>query len=326
MKILLQTVLFTFSFLLLDAQKDSLLLQGHKDLNKRSKIVLTSTVSAYAATATSLYFAWYSNYDQDGFHFFNDWKEWEQIDKIGHAYSGYTQAYLLHNAFLWSGQSRKKALNTATWISLGFQTSIEIMDGFSSEWGFSLADMGFNVIGTGSYFMQEKLWGHQKVRFKYGYWPATYSETKLNFENSTLQITAQERADALFGSHPIEKMLKDYNGQSIWLSLDIDAIFPGWTGPDWLDLAIGFGAQNMFGGFQNGWWLENEFILMDQHQFPRSKQFFLALDYDLTAVKTNSPFLRTLLDGLNILKLPAPAIEYNTTGQWRFHLLFPLHF
>ncbi|NNE25805.1 MAG: DUF2279 domain-containing protein [Saprospiraceae bacterium] len=144
---------------LLDAQSDTILSDHPKELNKRSKIVLYSTISAYTAGATTLYFSWYKNYDQRSFHFFNDWQEWEQVDKLGHAYSTYAQTYLLHEAFLWSGQSEKKALRNGAWIALGFQTSIEIMDAFSTGWGFSLADMGFNLIGSGSYMLQENLWG-----------------------------------------------------------------------------------------------------------------------------------------------------------------------
>ena len=122
------------------------------------------------------------------------------------------------------------------------------MDGFSSDWGFSIPDMGFNLLGTGSYVLQEKLWRQQKFRFKFSYWPVAYSDEYLLFENAHNIMTSSERADHLFGSSGIERLLKDYNGQTLWLSIDIDGIFPKWSGPKWLDVAIGYGAKNMYGG------------------------------------------------------------------------------
>ena len=322
MKFLLLTCLFFSRLLLLDAQNDSLLLEGPKEISERPKIVLYSTISAYSIGATSLYFAWYKDFEQRGFHFFNDWGEWEQVDKYGHAYSSYAQSYLLHKAFLWSGQSNKKALTHAALISLGFQTSIEIMDGFSSEWGFSVADFGFNLLGTGSYIMQEKYWGHQKFKLKFSYWPISYSNEPLLFENAHQITTAQARANELFGKSPIEKFLKDYNAQTVWISFDLDKIFPNWKGPGWLDLALGLGAQNMYGGFGNAWEHNNIPVYLDRSQYVRGKQFVLALDYDLSSIDTKSAFLKTILDGLNLLKWPSPAIEYSTEGQWTFHLMF----
>ncbi|NNE25421.1 MAG: hypothetical protein HKN09_01140, partial [Saprospiraceae bacterium] len=179
-----------------------------------------------------------------------------------------------------------------------------------------------NLIGSGSYVLQENLWGQQKVKFKFSYWPITYLEDRIQSETGLYEFKLSDRARALYGAQSIERMLKDYNAQTIWMSLDMDAIFPSWNGPKWLDFALGYGANNMYGGFENRWEINDENIVLDPVLYGRHKQFVLALDYDLSAIKTKSPFLRTLLDGFNIFKLPAPAIEYSTDGQWTFHLMF----
>ena len=33
---------------------------------------------------------WYAKYPRSGFHFFNDYAEWLQVDKVGHAFSAYS--------------------------------------------------------------------------------------------------------------------------------------------------------------------------------------------------------------------------------------------
>ena len=48
-------------------------------------------------------------------------------------------------------------------------------------------------------------------------------------------------------------MLKDYNGQTYWLSANLKSFFPGSNIPPWLNVAIGYGADGMFGGFENKW-------------------------------------------------------------------------
>jgi hypothetical protein len=42
-----------------------------------------------SGTLGGLYVAWYSQYDQESFHFFDDSKEWLQMDKVGHSATAY---------------------------------------------------------------------------------------------------------------------------------------------------------------------------------------------------------------------------------------------
>ena len=67
---------------------------------KRVKIV-TTAIAANWITQTSLASnVWYKNFDKSNFHFFDDSKEWLQMDKMGHFYSNnklsklYTDCYI----------------------------------------------------------------------------------------------------------------------------------------------------------------------------------------------------------------------------------------
>ena len=91
--------------------------------------------------------------------------------------------------------------------------------------------------------------------------------------------------------------------------------------PKWLNIAVGYGAENMFGGYSNTWDVNGVMFDAFEDQFPRYKQFYISLDADLSRIDTGSPFLRTLLDILNIVKLPFSTLEINTLGEVKFHLI-----
>ncbi len=276
----------------------------------------------YAVGATSLYFAWYKDYDQDGFHFFNDWGEWNNMDKAGHVFSAYSQTLLVFKGAQWAGYSNQQSLMMASASSLLFQSIIEIMDGFSSAWGFSITDLSANFLGTSAFYIQEKLWNEQRIKFKMSYWPEHHPSEIIVSETGLFSFPLEQRANQLYGSGALERILKDYNGQTIWASVNIHSFAKNSTFPKWLNVALGFSSANMYGGFSNRWELNDENIIIDPVKYPRSKQYVLALDYDLSKIRTDSPFLKTVFDVLDIIKWPAPAIEYSSVSGWRFHLVF----
>ena len=70
------------------SKKDSLL--------KKENILKASLISATMTSYVGLHNLWYKKYPQSSFHFFNDFNEWNQIDKIGHVYSSYHVARKSH--------------------------------------------------------------------------------------------------------------------------------------------------------------------------------------------------------------------------------------
>ncbi|MGB4284694.1 MAG: hypothetical protein WBJ48_08285, partial [Bacteroidales bacterium] len=83
----------------------------------------------------------------------------------------------------------------------------------------------------------------------------------------------------------------------------------------------GYGAANMYGGYNNIWTDENG-ILHDRSDIERYRRYFISPDIDFSRIKTKSRFLRIFFETLNIIKVPAPTLEINSSGQIIFHLLY----
>lgn len=317
---------FVLSLLLLaslyiDAQNDSLLYQ-EIDYDKRKKTFVIGTVVVYGLGSTALYFAWYDDFEQGPFHFYNDWDEWISVDKAGHVFSTYAQSECTYREALWAGYSDSKAMNIGVLSAFLYQSTIEIMDGFSEGWGFSVSDFGANIIGAGSWYAQQKAWNEQRIKLKFSYTPVSYDNDPLSSESGLSYTSLNTRAEDLYGTNFMERVLKDYNAQTLWASFDIKALTRSSVWPSWLNLAFGYGAENMYGGYHNQWEINDENYSVNSDLHPRYRQYVLALDYNLGSVKAKSPFVRTLFDVLDFFKWPAPAIEYSSNGEWSFHLVF----
>jgi len=305
--------------------KDSVLKkQQHEEPyhEKRQKLLLYGGSAIYGSLSAGLYFTWYKQYDQSKFHFFNDMGEWRNMDKAGHVFSGYLQSDFMYHSLRWAGVDENKSIWYGAAAGIAFQSTIEIMDAFSTEWGFSVSDMISNGIGVGAFALQQKNWGEQRIRFKMSSWPKAYSEESFPSETGLFQSSINDRSNSLFGNSYTERFLKDYNAQTIWMSVNLRSFFRDSSIPSWLNVAVGYSGENLFGGFSNSWKIDNENISVDIDEYPRHGQFLLALDYDLSKIKTNSKFLKTVLGVSNGFKFPAPAIEYNTLGELNFHLVF----
>lgn len=284
--------------------------------------VATGVASAtYAGFSVGLYNSWYKNYDQNNFHLFNDAGEWNQVDKAGHVFSSYFQSHFFYRGAKWTGTSENRSIQLGVLGGLLFQSTIEVMDGFSEGWGFSLSDMGANFAGLGCFFFQQKYWGEQRITLKESSWPVTYGSTQIVSQSGNTTTTLKERTDKLFGSGKLTRALKDYNVQTYWASFNVHSFLgEGNRWPAWLNLAVGYGAGNLYGGFANEWTVNDETFqyLTDK----RYRQFYLALDYDLRKVFVKNHNLNAIMQVLNLFKWPAPAVEYNTLEGFKFHLLF----
>lgn len=283
-----------------------------------NKALAFSTV-AYTSFSTGLYLTWYKQYPTESFHTFNDMGEWKQMDKVGHIYTAYLQGVLCYKGSRWVGLSEGQSIATGIICGSLFQTTIEVMDGFSAEWGFSYGDFAANTIGIGAFAAQQKYWGEQRIIFKESSWARNYSKDPISSITGEATTSLHDRSKSLFGNGFLEKYLKDYNGQTYWASVNIHSFMPqSNTFPKWLNVALGYGAQGLWGGFENKWEEDNQRFELD---LPRYRQWYLSLDVDLSRIDTDNYLLKTLLSVLNIIKVPAPAIEINTEGQIKFHII-----
>lgn len=280
-----------------------------KQINRRVLIIAATNIAGYGGTMAGLYAAWYKNYPQSNFHVFNDIPEWKGIDKFGHAYSAYAESKLSMELWRWTGISRKKQIWIGGMSGAFYQTVIETLDGFSSEWGWSWGDFTANILGSGMLVAQELAWDEERIQFKFSFHRKSYNDPTLN-----------ERSNKIFGASTAERFLKDYNGQTYWLSTNIRSFFPESKWPRWLNIAVGSGAEGMFGALDNTGKDVNGNINFNRTDIKRYRQWYLAPDIDLTKIKTNKKGLKLALRLLNVLKIPAPALEFSN-GSFKFRAI-----
>jgi hypothetical protein len=195
------------------------------------------------------------------------------------------------------------------------------MDGFSSKWGFSWTDFGSNALGIGSFVAQQKVWGQQKILLKQSVGFRNHSKIPIPPISGEGNSSLFDRSKNLFGSSAAARYLKDYNNQTYWLSFSPSSFTQKSKWPGWLNIAVGYGSENLFGGYENRWVENGAEFSLDSDLFPRYRQYYLGLDIDLTKVKTESPFLKSILSVINIIKIPSPAIELTSNGDLIFHFL-----
>lgn len=277
-----------------------------KNENTRKWIVGSGTTVAYGGTFFFLNESWYKDYPRGRFHTFNDMGEWLQIDKVGHVWTAYQTSRVTTEMWKWAGVSQNNAVLLGTGGSLLYMLSIEYLDGRSTEWGWSWGDVGADLLGAALYSTQQLSWGDQKIHLK-------FSSFYKNYEPSL-----KSRANQLFGNSFQGRLFKDYNAQTYWLSFNINSFFPKSKWPEWLNIAFGYGAENMYGGYENIAYDKTGNISFDRRDINRYRQWYLSPDVDLTKIKTRSKFLKTAFVALNVLKFPAPAIEFSN-GKFKLN-------
>jgi hypothetical protein len=282
------------------AQNKTPFFQRSDTLNKKRRTAVYVTEAALAtATLIGLNEAWYAQYERSGFHFLNDNSQWMQMDKFGHAFSSYYIGKMGMDALAWAGETKKNQLIYGATLGFAFLTAVEVLDGFSEEWGFSTGDVMANALGTGLLVGQELLWEEQRLQMKFSFMTSEYADND---------------PDKL-GSTPLQQILKDYNGQTYWLSVNLWSFHKESKIPKWLNVAIGYGANGLpEGSYDNS--------TIPRQPIESYRQFFASIDVDLTKIKTNSDFLKTVFNVFNFVKIPAPSIEYRSNGDFKFHFLY----
>jgi hypothetical protein len=282
---------------------DSTSFQSDTLYRKRFALVTITGASLYVGSMVGLYFAWYKDYPQSSFHFINDNDEWLQMDKFGHVTTSYYFGLIGYSALRWSGVSEKKSIWYGGMTGLVYLTTVEIMDGFSEQWGASPGDMVSNTLGTALFIGQQLAWHEQKFIMKYSFHTSPY---------------AQYNPDQLGSTIP-EQMLKDYNGQTYWLSANISSLGLQHTRfPKWLNLAAGYGAEGMTGAYSN----PSELNGIPVPYSERYRQFYIAPDIDLSRIPVKSKTLKLILNTIGFIKIPMPTLEFNKNGV----KFYPLYF
>nr|WP_315232080.1 DUF2279 domain-containing protein [uncultured Flavobacterium sp.] len=269
------------------------------DIKRQNTVIISEAVLA-TGTLIALNQAWYAEYPKSDFHFINDNAEWLQMDKAGHVFSSYHLGRFGAEMLQWSGANKKNQMLYGAGLGFAFLTAVEVLDGYSSEWGASLGDVVANASGTALYVSQELIWKEQRIMPKFSFHTTKY---------------AGYRPEVL-GSSFTEQILKDYNGQTYWLSINLHSFAKGSKIPKWLNLALGYGADGMITGNKE----DTPPVLTSNPK--RFRQFYLSLDVDLTKIKTKSHFLKTVFSVLNTVKIPAPTIEFVHLNDIKYHFIY----
>lgn len=265
---------------------------------KRLAAVLVGGGALYAGSLVVLNDMWYKEQGKSSFHFYNDNNQWNQVDKAGHFYTAYQLSRIGKQLFLWTNMSEKKSAIWGSVMSQALMVPIEVLDGHSVEYGFSWGDIVANLLGTGVFLSQELTMGKEKVKPKFSVHTTPYAALRPE----------------VLGESLTEQLLKDYNGHTYWLSFDLYSI-SGENAkiPKVLNLALGYGAEEMVYGTES----DN-----NRNGYSSYRQFYFGLDIDLSHIKTRSKLLKSLLFVADMVKLPAPALEYNMKNGFNFHWLY----
>jgi hypothetical protein len=263
-------------------------------INRRGlRIATVSAGVVYGGMIVGLNELWYKDSGRQPFAFFDDTREWKQIDKLGHFYSGFYLSFGASKGLQHFNVPRRKADLIGAIAGFGMLVPIEVLDGFSEAYGASVGDVVADGAGALFFLGQQRLWSEVRLVPKFSFHTTRYS--KLRPE--------------LLGEGA-SRMLKDYNGQTYWLSADVDKFF---TFPKWLNVAVGYGAEGMI-------YARDEQHAANGYLAPR-RQFYLSLDPDLSSIRTRSRLVKTLLFVASMVKIPSPTLEFSGKAA-RAHLLF----
>ncbi|HEV8515446.1 MAG TPA: hypothetical protein VGQ59_19315 [Cyclobacteriaceae bacterium] len=247
---------------------------------------------------------WYNTYT--GFHFFDDLFEWEYMDKLGHFFSSFHLGLFFYKIF-GNPNSLNQSIQKKWFCFSGFVLllPIEILDGFSLNYGASPADLLANGLGG--------LFCYCHVTYK------VLSDTlpKFSFHTTALNIIRPE----LLGCNIFQQAIKDYNGQTYWLSLDVNKVLNAKILPSWLMLTIGYGADGLLGGHDTEWENKNG-ETKDYSTVARTKRFFISIDINANSLREKNKLLNYLLAPFALLKFPAPALEINFERGIVFHPIY----
>ena len=282
-------LLSSFFFSLTTTYAQSTFFTTSDSLNcKRSIGINTLYAGVWSSSLVMLNQTWYKEYPKSSFHTFNDAGEWMQMDKFGHAYTSYQISKSLTSLYRWTGMQPKKAVIAGTIVTLGYQASIEYLDGRSAAWGFSWSDIAANTSGGLLFGIQQYFWNQQYILFKESYSNSPYAKLRPN----------------ILGNNLAERYLKDYNGQTYWLSFAPKSILPNAKIPNWLLLSVGYSVDAKIIGDKNS------YISSNNETYTASREFLLSLDIDLSKLPIKRRWIKNILRPINAIKIPLPTLRW----------------
>lgn len=209
-------------------------------------------------------------------------------DKLGHFYSSYASARLMTKAFEWAGYDHMSAAKMAGWTSAAVMLGVEVMDGFTLEYGFSKEDLIMNLAGVGlGALLELRPDLDEKFDMRFMYWQS-------------------DDAELLGENDPIS----DYSGQTYLFITKANGFEALRETPilRYLEFAIGYGSR----GYQPN---PGQFA----EQFPKERNIYVGLSLNLSQVLNDTLFRHNTVPSttqkitnttLEYLQMPGTALLY----------------
>lgn len=285
-------ILFLLPFGIL-SQEDSL---QHRFSKGRVIGVSTGIGVVWGGSMVGLSQIWYKGMEKSKWHTFDDSREWLQMDKVGHIYTANKISLLTGELYQWSGLNNRTSSFIGFGVGMGYLFTLESLDATGKDWGFSWSDMGANTLGASLYLAQQLAWKEQRLILKF-----SYSNSKY----------AQYRPNTLGKTFP-ERLLKDYNGQTYWLSASPGAFLKNSKFPSWLCFSVGYSIDGKLHGIDNTYTINQN---GESITFNAQRQLLFSLDIDFSKLPIKKPWLKAIVKQFNYLKLPFPTIIL-TGNKW----------
>jgi len=247
----------------------------------------------YVGVMALLMIAWYGAGLQEQFTWFDDSAEWLQLDKLGHVLVCFQISRAAMGLLRWAEADKPLILWVGGPMGFWMFSPAEVLDGFSPAYGASLPDLISNAVGSAWAIWSWHRWQGFPLPFKHSWLPSPW---------------APLRPDLLGSNYP-QQFVKDYNGMTLWLSLNLRTLLPHALArrvPAWLNIAVGYGGEGMLGGYGK----LPEWVIAGREY----RQWYIGPDLDLDALAPRYPWARTPLFMVNALRLPMPALRYDRDG------------
>jgi uncharacterized protein YfiM (DUF2279 family) len=250
--------------------------------------------SIWAALLVFLSIVWYKAIFKGYFTFFDDSLEWLQMDKAGHFFCSFQVSRWFVQVLKWRGVEEAEAKRIGVWGGILYLSPIELLDGFALAYGFSWTDILANCAGSLALWLQYRFFGKIRYMFKFSFWPSPFAAMRKE----------------LLGTFLLSQIVKDYNGQIIWMSFSPNVLLKKNWLPRWLHLSIGYGVENMLGGHDNVWQADGQTV--DFSDLTRYRQLYLSLDLNFQHLADEGRLNKWIKLFTSTLKSPFPALVFDT--------------
>lgn len=285
------------------SSQDSISYKHHPDINhqKIGRGIIYGSI-LYTGGMSYFNYQWFHGDERVPFYFSNDFRGYLQADKFKHLFGSYAEGYVGYNYLRNAGVRKKDALLFGATLGIVLQSPKELTDGHYVPGGFSWPDIAANVTGSALFIGQELLFDEQVLLYKFSFSRSEYAG----------------KAPQLLGGNYLSSLSEDFNGQTYWLSFNINRIILKNKLPGWINIAAGYSVNGVLGKYENP--VSYNGILLPVTE--RYRQYLLSMDIDWTKIHSRSRFLNIVLKGLTFIKLPFPAMEVNSKGMLKGYWIY----